>query len=240
MEISLPDLRVSRLKDRQSYDHDVIRDILNDAMIAHIGFIREGWPVVLPFHFGFGDLGDGRGEQMIIHGSTGGRAFLDAAASEHGVPVSVCVCLNDGLVLGRSTYEIGARFRSVVGYGYATEVPADCRQRGFEILIDHVIPGWRDEVREASDKEQAATALLRIPMDHASAKVASTNTGDEDDGENRHIWAGVVPLNVRAGTPIPSPETLDPDAIPESVRAFITRINQADYSVSQDSHSATI
>jgi len=226
MDISLPDLQVSRLRERQSYDSGVIRAILTEAMIAHIGFVRDGWPVVLPFHYGLGDLGDGRGEQMIIHGSTGGRAFLDAAAAEEGVAVSVCVCLNDGLVLGRSASEIGARFRSVVAYGHASPVPTDLRPRAFEILVDHVIPGWRDEVRPAADKEKAAVALLRIPMDHASAKVASTKTGDKDgDGEDRRIWAGVVPLAVRAGTPIPSPETLDPDAVPESVRAFLIRMN---------------
>ena len=31
--------------------------------------------MVLPFHYGLADLGDGRGEQMVIHGSTGGHNF---------------------------------------------------------------------------------------------------------------------------------------------------------------------
>ena len=226
MDISLPSLQVSRHQDRASDDRDVIRAILKEGMIAHIGFVRDGWPVVLPFHYGFGDIGDGRGEQMIIHGSTGGRAFLDAAASDEGVPVSVCVSLNDGLVLGRSTYDIGAHFRSVVAYGHATTVPDALRERAIEVLVDHVIPGRRSEVDKGTDKELAATALLRIPMDHAGAKVSSTKRGDkDDDGNDRHIWAGVIPLAVHAGTPIPSPETLDPDAVPESVRAFVARMN---------------
>jgi len=225
MDISQTNLRVSRHQDRACDDPDVIRAILKAQMIAHIGFVRDGWPVVLPFHYGLGDLGDGQGEQMIIHGSTGGQAFLDAAASEVGVPVSVCVSLNDGLILGRTYYDIGARFRSVVAYGYATTVPDDLRPQALNILIDHVIPGRRDEVPKGTDKDFAATALLRIPMDRTSAKISSTKTGDKEDGNDRHVWAGVVPLAMRAGEPIPSPETLDPDAIPESVRAFIVRMN---------------
>ena len=221
MDISQTTLQASRHQGRTSNDRDVIRAILKEGMIAHIGFVRDNWPVVLPFHYGLGDIGDGRGEQMIIHGSTGGRAFLDAVASDNGVAVSVCVSLNDGLVLGRSTYDIGAHFRSVVAYGYATPVPDALRDRAVEVLVDHVIPGRRWEVPRGTDKELAATALLRIPMDRASAKISSTRTGDKDDGNDRHVWAGVIPLAVRAGTPIPSPETLDPDAIPESVRAFV-------------------
>ena len=225
MDISLPSLQVSRHQERASFDRDVIRAILKAQMIAHIGFVRDGWPVVLPFHYGFGDIGDGCGDQMIIHGSTGGRAFLDAAASDEGVPVSVCVSVNDGLVLGRSTYDIGAHFRSVVAYGYATPVPDDLRDRAVEVLVDHIIPGRRTEVPAGTDKELAATALLRIPMDHASAKISSTRTGDKDDGNDRHVWAGVIPLAIHASIPIPSPETLEPDAIPESVRSFIARMN---------------
>jgi len=225
MDISLPSLRVSRHPERACDDRDVIRAILKEGMIAHIGFVRDGWPVVLPFHYGFGDIGDGHGEQMIIHGSTGGRAFLDAAASDEGVPVSVCVSLNDGIVLGRSTYDIGAHFRSVVAYGHATPVPDAWRHEALDVLIDQAIPGRRTEVNRGTDKEFAATALLRIPMDHAGAKISSTRTGDKDDGNDRHVWAGVIPLAVRAGAPIPSPETLDPDAVPESVRAFVARTN---------------
>ena len=181
--------------------------------------------MVLPFHYGLGDIGDGRGEQMIIHGSTGGQAFLDAAASESGIPVSLCVSLNDGLVLGRSTYDIGAHFRSVVAYGYATPVPDDLRPQALDVLIDQAIPGRRAEVPKGTDKEFAATALLRIPMDHTSAKISNMRTDDKDDGNDRHVWAGVIPLAVHASSPIPSPETLEPDDIPESVRAFIARMN---------------
>jgi len=218
---AMPSVDVSRHADRQG-DWAAARAILAEGMVAHLGFIRDGWPVVLPFHYGIGDLGDGRGEQMIVHGSTGGRAFLDAARGEPGVPVSVCVSFNDALVLGRSQYATGARYRSVVAFGHARLVPPESEQLALDILMDHIIPGRRDEVRPPTRKEVAQTALLAIPLDHASVKVAGTATGeDSDDGEDRAIWAGILPLRTVAGAPVASPETLNPDNVPKSVRSFL-------------------
>jgi nitroimidazol reductase NimA-like FMN-containing flavoprotein (pyridoxamine 5'-phosphate oxidase superfamily) len=190
-------------------------------MIAHVGFVRDGWPVVLPFHYGLADLGDGQDEQLVIHGSAGGRAFLDAAGDK-GVRVSVAVTLNDGLVLGRSAYDTGAHYRCVVAYGYARLVPPELRPLALDRLLDHIVPGRRAEVRASTPKEIAATALLAIPLDHASAKVAVTSTGETPgDGEDRRVWAGVVPFSQRAGGPVAAPETEFPDDLPPSVRALL-------------------
>jgi nitroimidazol reductase NimA-like FMN-containing flavoprotein (pyridoxamine 5'-phosphate oxidase superfamily) len=222
--LPLPNLVGSRHRERLTDDAAIVRAILDEGMIAHIGFVRDGWPTVLPFHYGVGDIGDGL--QMIIHGSTGGRAFLDAAASDAGVPVSVCVSINDGLVLGRSTYETGAHYRSVVAFGNARSVPAEARVAALDILMDHILPGRRAEVRESTAKEVAATAVLAIPLTHARAKTASTSTGETfDDGEDRAVWAGVIPLAMRAGSPVAAPETTHPNEVPPSVRAFIDRLN---------------
>jgi len=227
MTVSLPALAPSRHADRESHDPAVVRAILAEAMIVHLGVVRDGWPVVLPFHFGLADLGDGNGEQMIIHGSTGGRVFLDAAASEQGVRVSACVTHNDGLVLGRSTYNTGAHYRSVVLYGYARRVPDEYRLIALDALTEHIIPGRVGEVRPATRKELAQTALLAIPLDHASAKVADTSTGEQPgDGEDRTVWAGIVPLGVTAGTPVAAPENLSPEEIPASVRGLMARLNR--------------
>lgn len=223
----VPSLQASRKRDRQSTDHAAMRAILTEGMIVHVGFVRDGWPVVLPFHYGLADLGDGRGEQMVIHGSTGGRAFLDAARAPEGVAVSACVTLNDGLVLGRRVDETGARYRCVVAYGHARRVPAESHQRALDALMDHIVPGRRDETRPAPPKILVGTALLAIPLDHASAKVAATNTGEAPgDGEDRSTWAGVVPFAVRAGQPVPAAENEHPSDIPPSVRALVSRLNE--------------
>ncbi|MCL2470966.1 MAG: pyridoxamine 5'-phosphate oxidase family protein [Propionibacteriaceae bacterium] len=227
--LSPPSLTPSRHRERQSESPSIIQKILAEGMVAHIGFVRDGWPVVIPFHYGLGDLGDGNGVQMLVHGSTGGRAFLTAASSEDGIPVSVCVSFNDGLVLGRSAYNTGARYRSVVAFGRARLVPAELRPLALDLLMDHILTGRRDEVRTSTRKEIASTAVLSIPLDHASAKVAATSMGDSDeDEEDLAIWAGVIPVTVRAGTPVASPLTKNPRQVPESVRAFVARMNGDD------------
>jgi nitroimidazol reductase NimA-like FMN-containing flavoprotein (pyridoxamine 5'-phosphate oxidase superfamily) len=214
----------TRKRDRGGTDAAAARAILAEGMVAHVGFLRGDWPVVLPFHYGVGDLGDGRGEQIVIHGSTGGRAFLDAARTEAGLPVSVCVSINDALVLGRSSCDIGAHYRGVVVYGHARLVPDDRKSRALDILCDHIIPGRRAEMRPDTAKELAATALLSLPLEHASTKVSNAANGDTPgDGASREIWAGMIPMTTRAGPPVASPETRAPDDLPASVVEFLSR-----------------
>jgi len=223
---ALPLLSASRLAERQSTDPAVVQAVLSAGLIAHLGLLRDGWPVVLPFHYGVGDLGDGRGQVMIVHGSTGGGVFLQAvsAGTTAGVPVSVCVTLNDGLVVGRSLCNLGAHYRSVIAFGWAQLVPAELKQRALDILVDHILPGRRGEVPFASAKELAATALLAIDMDHVSAKVADSKNGDSPgEDEDRSIWAGVVPLVTATGQPVAAPMCAHPADLPASVQSLLAR-----------------
>ena len=86
---SSPSLQVRRKPQRQNTDADVLRGILAEGIVAHVGFVRDGAPIVLPYLYGVGDLGEG--PVLLLHGSTGGGLFLDAAGE--GVPVSVGVPL---------------------------------------------------------------------------------------------------------------------------------------------------
>lgn len=55
--------KVKRLKDRGVYDRDTIHAILDEAFIAHVGFVKNGYPLVLP-------MGYARdGEDLLLHGS---------------------------------------------------------------------------------------------------------------------------------------------------------------------------
>ena len=80
---------------------------------------------------------------------------------------------------------------------------------------------------EMTRKEVRATHVLQVPLDQASVKVRFDGVGDtEDDGEDHTVWAGVVPLAVRAGTPIGSPVTRAAGAADAaSVAAFAQRLH---------------
>ena len=55
--------KVKRLKDRGVYDRKTVHSILDEAFIAHVGFVKNGFPLVLP-------MGYARdGEYLLLHGS---------------------------------------------------------------------------------------------------------------------------------------------------------------------------
>lgn len=220
-----PSLAVRRMADRQSHDPAVLRAILDESIVAHVGFVRDGMPIVLPFLCGIGDLGDGA--VLLLHGSTGGGLFLDAGSD--GILVSATVTHLDGIVFATSTFDSSANYRSAMVFGRATVVPEPLRDLALRQVADHLMPGRRDEVRETTRKETRATHVLQLPLDQASVKVRSHGVGETvDDGEDHTVWTGVLPLAVRAGTPIASAVTSAP-APDSSVSALAARLDaQAD------------
>lgn len=122
-----PDLQVRRKSYRQSTDPAVLEEILADGWIAHVALVRDGLPVVLPFLYAVGDLGDGNGRQLLLHGSTAGGLFRDAGSS--GVPVSVGVTHLDGLVLARSLNDSSANYRSAMIFGHRTSSRSSSSER---------------------------------------------------------------------------------------------------------------
>lgn len=217
-----PSLTVRRLRDRQSHDPADLRAILDEAIVAHVGFVRGGHPLVLPFLCGVGDLGDGA--VLLLHGSTGGGLFLDAGAV--GVPVAATVTHVDGLVFARSTFDSSANYRSAMIVGNATVVPDGIRAEALRQVADHLMPGRRDEVREMTAKEVRATQVLQLPLDRASVKIRAAGVGEAvDDGEDHAVWAGVLPLAVRAGAPLAGDISGD-SPVDGSVRATAARLDE--------------
>lgn len=218
---STPSMTVRRLRDRQSHDPADLHAILREAIVAHVGFVRGGHPLVLPFLCGVGDLG--AGPVLLLHGSTGGGLFLDAGAA--GVPVSATVTHVDGLVFARSTFDSSANYRSAVVIGNATVVPEAQRAEALWQVADHLMPGRRDEVREMTAKEVRATQVLQLPLDRVSVKIRAAGVGEAvDDGEDHAVWAGVLPLAVRAGAPLPGDISGDREA-DGSIRALAARLD---------------
>ena len=196
---ALPALTVRRLRDRQQTDPEALRQVLAEGFVAHVGLVRDGFPIVLPFLYGVGDLG--AGPVLLLHGSTGGGLFLDAGAA--GVPVSATITHLDGIVFARSTFDSSANYRSAMIAGRATVVPTEQRADALRQVADHLMPGRRAEVREMTAKEVRQTQVLQLPLDAASVKVRAAGVGESpDDGEDRTVWAGVLPVALRAGAPV--------------------------------------
>ena len=197
----------TRYRERADYDRLTVHAILDEALICHVGYLSAGGPVVLPTTHARLD------ETLYLHGSTGGGPMLAAKAAKASgsdLPVCVTATLVDALVLARAAMHHSVNFRSVVVLGAARVVddPAE-KLRALRSLLDHIRPGRADDCRTPNARELAATGVLALDLVEVSAKVrAGGPVDDPDDGALPH-WAGVVPLVLAAGTPVPA-DDLDP------------------------------
>lgn len=199
------DTRLRRLPERGSTDIERARAIIDAAKIAHVGFVADGLPYVVPMAVARD------GDHLLLHGSVASRLMKHLAA---GLPCCVTVTHLDGLVLARSAFHSSMNYRSVMAFGIAGAVTdPEEKKRGLEALTDHLLPGRSADLRASTRKELNATTLLRLPLERFSVK---TRNGPPDDpaAETRvPIWAGVIPLSLEAGAPEPAPDM--PEGITE-------------------------
>lgn len=197
---------LKRLPKRGVYERELVYGILDEAFICHVGFAVDGQPFVIPT--GFGRVGD----QIYIHGSQISRMLRTLAG---GIAVCVTVTLLDGLVLARSAFHHSMNYRSVVIFGRASSVDdRDTKLAALRAFSEHVIPGRWDETREPTEQELKATAVLSLPLEEASAKVRSGPPIDDEEDYALPVWAGVLPLSLVAGEPVPDPRL--PEGVEES------------------------
>ncbi|WP_033327078.1 pyridoxamine 5'-phosphate oxidase family protein [Streptomyces yerevanensis] len=189
----------TRSRKRAAYDQETVHSILDEGYVCHLGFVREGAPVVLPTLYGR------VGERLYVHGSTGSRPLRMAGQAEPGLPVCLTVTHVDGLVLARSAFHHSLNYRSVVVHGIAHQVTdPDEKRAALDALVDQVVPGRSQDSRPANDKELAATAVLRLDLGEVSAKLRTGGPNDEPEDLDLPHWTGVVPLHKGYGTPVPA------------------------------------
>jgi len=186
--------RVRRRAERGVYERETIHAILDEALVCHVGFALEGQPFVLPM--AYARVGD----SLYVHGAAGSRMLR---ALRDGIPACATVTLLDGLVLARSAFHHSMNYRSVVILGVAREV-TDAAERlaALEAIVEHMMRGRWDEVRPPTRPELAATLILRLPIEEASAKVRTGGPLDDAEDLAWPCWAGVVPLRLTPLAPI--------------------------------------
>lgn len=192
-----PRHRVRRQPARASYEREVIEAILDEALICHVGIFDAGYPVVTPtLHARVGD-------SILIHGSTASRTMRRLA---EGAEACVAVSLIDGLVLARSAVHHSVNYRSVLLFGRAEAVSdAGEKLRALEAIVERFHPGRWSEVRSPSALELKATAVVRMPIEEASAKVREGPPVDEEADYALDAWAGVIPMRLQAMPAVPDP-----------------------------------
>lgn len=211
---STPRTRLGRKRDRAVVDRAALAEVLGEGFVCHLGFVRDGAPVVLPTAYA-ADMGpdapDAPDGTLYLHGSVAARSLVAAPDQ------TICVTVThvDGLVLARSGFDSSMNYRSAVVFG-RPRVLADAEKRhALDLIVDHLVPGRAAAVRAMTRKDLAATTVLALPLTEVSLKVRDGGVSEEPKDAELPIWAGVVPLRLAAGEPQTAPDCALP--VPEHV-----------------------
>lgn len=201
-----------RSKARGSFDRQQIYEILDEGMVCHVGFVTSGQPFVIPTAYTRLD------DELILHGSVASRMMIEL---RQGASVCVTVTLLDGLVLARSAFHHSMNYRSVVVFGQARQVSdPEEKARAMDALVAHLIPGRQHDARPGSVKELAATEVLALPLQEASAKIRVGPPRDDKKDMDLDVWAGVIPLTLTPGLPLAADDLKEGVATPDYVSGF--------------------
>ena len=192
-------------------------DVLQSAKLCHMGVTVGGVPMVFPTAYGFDLAGPDRGGSIYVHGSVASRSL--APNSE----ICITITILDGLVLARSGFHHSMNYRSGVIVGSPRVVTDnDERVKALDLIVDQVVPGRSQHLRDHTRKEMAATVVLALPLYEASVKARTGGPGDDaaDIGVET-IWAGVVPVSSQFSQPIPSDDLDSGIEIPEHISTML-------------------
>ena len=204
--------RVNRHSERGRYNKHEIYPILDEALICHVGIVEDGQPIVIPtIHARIGDT-------VYLHGAVASR-LLQHVRDEY--PVCITATLVDGIVFARSVFNHSMNYRSAVVFGKGRHVSdADEKYRALTAITEHIAKGRWDEARLPTKKELAATLVVAVAIDNASAKVRSGPPGDDEEDMAFPVWAGVLPFDQVPQAPVRDPKQTEPIAVPRYIAEY--------------------
>lgn len=205
---------LKRLSYKASSDTADLYQILDDNLVAHVGVVIDGAPLVIPMAYGRS------GNRIYLHGSSGSRLMRHLNSE-----ADVCISITEltALKVSRSNFNSGMHYRSVVIFGKASLVPDDQKMQALDIVSDAMIPGRVKEARPSTKKEVAATIIIGVDLNETSVKISTNEVDDPEEDMNLGYWAGVVPLKSVAGEAVPADAESQSLPIPESIKAFIAK-----------------
>jgi hypothetical protein len=210
-----PRTQLTRHRERGSAERADLFAVIREALVCHVGIVRDGEPVVLPSIHAVDPDGPDEGGTLYLHGSVAAPWLLQAP----GQRVCATFTLLDGVVVARAAFSHSMNYRSAVVYGAARRVDSETeRDHALRLIVDHVVPGRSATLRASNRKELAATAVVAVSLAEASVKARTGGPKDEPEDVAAGAWAGVVPLAVRAGQVEPDQEGAVPDDVTRRLR----------------------
>ena len=200
--------KVRQLREKANYDTSTVHAVLDAGLVAAVGFVEDGAPIVVPMIYGR------EGETLYLHGARKARVIRLLEQTEQAC---VNVTLLDGIVFARSAFNSSMNYRSATVFGRPTLIKgSDEKLRAMRVISENTMPGRWDELRESLQREIKMTGVISLQIESASAKISSGMPDDEDEDYDIPIWAGVLPIESRLTT-LQSDDRLIDDVQPSAV-----------------------
>ncbi|EPS41513.1 hypothetical protein H072_4555 [Dactylellina haptotyla CBS 200.50] len=213
--------KVNRLGERGNYECKAVHEIIAGSPVVHVSFnpgSLEDYPVILPMIGKLGSFENPSADlteplDLYLHGYVSSRIMNTARKSANGEPqqpMKVCVCATkvDGLVLSLTPNSHSMNYRSSIVFGTVELVTEpDEKLYAMKLITNGVIPGRYDDTRVPPDgAEMQSTQILRVTIDHASAKIRTGEPGDYEKDLKREdvlnkTWTGIIPMYQAYGEP---------------------------------------
>ena len=182
--------KVRQIREKAAYDRETVHAVLDAGLVAHVAFVQDGAPVVVPMLYARD------GESIIVHGARKARIIK---LLESTPQASLNVTLVDALVIARSAFSSSMNYRSATVFGRPSLVEdREEKLEAMRVISEHLMPGRWSELRAPLEREIKMTGIVRINIESASAKISAKSTpDDEEDDYDIPIWAGLLPLDSR-------------------------------------------
>ncbi len=146
--------KVRQIPEKAAYDKETVHKILDSALLASVGFVQDGQPIVVPMLYGR------EGEVVFLHGARKARVIrlLEGTST---------ACMNvthvDALVYARSAFNSSMNYRSATVFGSPRLVEdPDEKLHALRVITECTMPGRWDELREPLENEIKQTGNLGI------------------------------------------------------------------------------
>ena len=179
--------KLRQIRENAAYDKKTVHEVLDAGILAHVAFVQEGAPVVVPMLYGR------EGETIFLHGARKARIIRLLEETDQA---ALNVTILDALVLARSAFNSSMNYRSVTVFGTPTFIDdRDAKLHAMHVITEATMPGRWDDLRAPLDKEIKMTGIISLSIDSASAKIANKPfPEDEDEDYDIPVWAGILPM----------------------------------------------
>ncbi len=124
-------------------------------------------------------------------------------------------------MLARSVFHHSVNYRSAVLFGRPDWIEDEAgKLAALEAFTEKLIPGRWADARSPSQQELKGTAVLRMAIDEASAKVRTGGPVDEPEDYELPVWAGTIPLRTVAGEALPDERLAEGLTEPDYVAGY--------------------